>query len=828
MAGAVRVVLKSVFDDKGLKQAQSELGSIGKGIGKTFAVASAAVAASAVVVGAFANRSLRAADDVAVANNRLGQIADSMGIFGAQTGAVTDRLIKFAEANELTVAVDAEVIKATQAKLLTFKNLAETADEVGGSMDRATLAALDLAAAGFGSAETNAVQLGKALQDPIKGITALARAGVTFTEQEKEKIRTLVESGKTLEAQDLILQAIETQVGGTAEATAKATDKMKLAFDNVFESVGAAMLPAFEELAVVVTDDLAPALGEVAEDLGPILVDVIKLIAAVLKDATDPSTNLGASVAKLGDSFDLLLSAMGGGESQIESTTDTLALFADVLDFVIVTLASFVAFIQSIGPAIEALQRGDFSTFWNWLNSDPITFMEGINEAKGGIRDFRKEMEAFNNTKFTGTGGTLQFLQDMGMGGVSQTPTTTTPTFTGGGGGGRNTAKEISKATKDASEAIKKAQKSYRDTVKAARKDYLNAVVKANADFAEASARALEARDKGLAELAKRNTEAVAQINKDFTGKLAGIVKDSIQRLRDAYRSAVAIDVGSLFDTESVGKSVDGLVNTLKDKLAASRRLLQNASALSARGFSQTFIEQVVGAGTETGNELAESILNATPETQTELQGLFRALEVESETGMDALSQKIYDGAGLATDALKQLYSDTLTEQTAALAEQAAAYAEQQAEVLAQFDETMKEAGATRDKALQDAMTAYNNALKEAAADFLAQLDEIEKKFKDKLKELGAQKSAIDKLQAEIDKAKKIVPTVVTNTPVIPTNQTGNNLGNKGGNTINVNVQTDSTQSTTQVGKVIAQAVSKYVNAGGQTTIAVGTGRIGL
>jgi hypothetical protein len=64
-----------------------------------------------------------------------------------------------------------------------------------------------MGAAGFGTAEMNAVQLGKALNDPIKGIAALAKSGVTFTEQEKDKIKTLVESNKLLEAQDMVLES---------------------------------------------------------------------------------------------------------------------------------------------------------------------------------------------------------------------------------------------------------------------------------------------------------------------------------------------------------------------------------------------------------------------------------------------------------------------------------------------------------------------------------------------------------------------------------------------------------------------------------------------
>jgi hypothetical protein len=106
-----------------------------------------------------------------------------------------------------------------------------------------------MAAAGFGSAEGNAVQLGKALQDPIKGIAALAKSGVTFTEQEKDKIRTLTESGKLLEAQDIILKSIEGQVGGTAEASASSFDKMKFALAGVSDTFGDMLLPVIDAIA---------------------------------------------------------------------------------------------------------------------------------------------------------------------------------------------------------------------------------------------------------------------------------------------------------------------------------------------------------------------------------------------------------------------------------------------------------------------------------------------------------------------------------------------------------------------------------------------------
>lgn len=257
----------SRFDDKELKKAQNVIQGFGDklatGITAGFAVAGAAAVA-------FAANSIQAAEAVQVADRRIENIADSMGLYGDGADQVAQRLINLAEEQEQLLGIDAELIKAGQAQLLTFKNIASSADEAGGAFDRATIAAADLAAAGFGSIDSASIMLGKALQDPVKGLTALGRAGVTFTAQEKELIKTLVESGKSFEAQEMILKAVETQVGGTAAATATSSDKIALAFENISEEVGKALLP--------VLDDLVPILGDLAQELGKNLAQAVKEI----------------------------------------------------------------------------------------------------------------------------------------------------------------------------------------------------------------------------------------------------------------------------------------------------------------------------------------------------------------------------------------------------------------------------------------------------------------------------------------------------------------------------------------------------------------------
>lgn len=220
---------------------------------RSFAVTGGAVAAMGVAV-------TMNAEQARIANRRLAQLAATSGLFGNESGKVTQRLSAYAGELERTTAVEAEAIKEAQGILLTFKKIAVTATVAGSAFDRATQAALDMAGAGFGTAQTNAVQLGKALEDPIKGINALARSGITFTEQEKAKIKALVESNKMLEAQGIILDAIEGQVLGAAAATASSTAKMRVSLGQVGDVIGGVLLPAFDFLSVK-----AQAFGQYAE-----------------------------------------------------------------------------------------------------------------------------------------------------------------------------------------------------------------------------------------------------------------------------------------------------------------------------------------------------------------------------------------------------------------------------------------------------------------------------------------------------------------------------------------------------------------------------------
>jgi hypothetical protein len=337
---ASKSVIKVLIDgdSKGLtselSKADGKIGAFAKNTAKSFAVMGAAVIAGGVIIG---KKLIEAGEAASTSNARITQVATSMGLFGDKVDAVSGRLVNYANKTALATGVDQNAIKMTQAKLLTFAALAETADKAGGAFDRATAAAIDMAAAGFGTAEGNAVQLGKALNDPVKGIMALTKSGITFTAAEKEKIKTLVESGKMGEAQAMILAAIETQVGGTAAATANASDKMKVAFSQLQERLGLKLLPVFEKLSRFFIERLIPAFERIAAKWGPILGDTFSTISRTVQ-------TLGE---KIGRWLQPMLERVGAWMS---ANTDTVKVF-----FGVVIGAVAVGAVLALGAALGAL-----------------------------------------------------------------------------------------------------------------------------------------------------------------------------------------------------------------------------------------------------------------------------------------------------------------------------------------------------------------------------------------------------------------------------------------------------------------------------------------
>lgn len=236
---------------------------------------------------AFGTVAVREATEAAAA---MGQVEAALKSMGPVAGRTADQLKKAADAFETQSLFEAdEILSKVTANLLTFGKVS------GDVFDRAQQAAINMSARLGQDLQSSAIQVGKALNDPIKGVTALQRVGVSFTAAQKEQIKVLVESGQAAKAQTLILAELEKQFGGAALA-AQNTDpfnKMTDAFKQMAEQVGTALLPVIPVFTDAVVS-LANAFSSLSPEtqkwviiaaaagaaLGPLLIAVSGLVSA--------------------------------------------------------------------------------------------------------------------------------------------------------------------------------------------------------------------------------------------------------------------------------------------------------------------------------------------------------------------------------------------------------------------------------------------------------------------------------------------------------------------------------------------------------------------
>lgn len=170
------------------------------------------------------------------------------GAAGMSAKALEDMAISLSHVSMM----DDEAIKKGEALLLTFTKVGK--DVFPGAMQ----AALDMSTALGTDLQSSVIQLGKALNDPIRGVTALQRVGVSFTESQRDQIKTLVETGHALEAQKLILDELSTEFGGQAAAAADtyagSVAQMQNELNNLAEEVGKNAAPAMSDFNKQVTE----------------------------------------------------------------------------------------------------------------------------------------------------------------------------------------------------------------------------------------------------------------------------------------------------------------------------------------------------------------------------------------------------------------------------------------------------------------------------------------------------------------------------------------------------------------------------------------------
>lgn len=189
-----------------------------------------------VLAGAFAGLSISSVmqkflNETRDAEQEQAQLAAVLRSTGEAAGWSLEKLNDMAsELQKNSTFSDGDINKA-QTRLLSYTGV------VGEQVPRAMQAVIDMSARLGMDLNQSAETIGKALDVPSQGLTALSKQGFRFTDDQKEVVKQLEATGKTAQAQGIILEALESSYGGAAKAARDTFGGAIAALNNNIDSL---------------------------------------------------------------------------------------------------------------------------------------------------------------------------------------------------------------------------------------------------------------------------------------------------------------------------------------------------------------------------------------------------------------------------------------------------------------------------------------------------------------------------------------------------------------------------------------------------------------
>lgn len=388
--------------DNSIKDFKSNIGNYKSGLSSlsnvgdiiTGGLVTGGITAAIGAVVAFGNESVAAFKESEIA---ITAVATAVTTTGKAAGFTVEQLAQEAEnLMKNTVFDDDQILKDVTSQLLTFTNV------TGETFLKAQKSALDLNTVLGGDLQGTTIQLGKALENPIKGVTALSKAGVTFTEQQKAQIKVLVESNKIQEAQAIILDEINAKYGNQAEALAN-TDTGKLQqLSNIFgelrEKVGQFVVNGLAKIAPFVSG-LIEGISTAFTYLYDYVLEPVGVAFSRLFDVIFEGAGKSEILNKVMNYLAVAFSAVGSIlTTVINNVSDTIEWFRKlgqdvpavgfVFEKVKERVSSFVDLLTNIPALLAAVLKG-FAQFVNNVRN----FDFSKSSIAVGVEEFKKITE---------------------------------------------------------------------------------------------------------------------------------------------------------------------------------------------------------------------------------------------------------------------------------------------------------------------------------------------------------------------------------------------------------------------------------------------------
>ena len=298
------------------------------------------------------------------------QIVTAIQSTQGAAGYAADELFRMASGlQDITRFGNEDILKNVTGPLLTFTNVA------GPQLEAAQVAVLDMATALQIDLKSASIQVGKALNDPILGLSSLSRAGVQFTDSQKEVIASLVETGDVAGAQQIILNEFSRQFGGQAAADALAgagaIAQLANSWGDLKESIGAVLVPMLVPLVDMMRDlvkwfqALDPEQkksivmwGAIVTALGPVLA-IAGMAVIGFAALAGALVSLGPIIAGLLGPLGLLAAGL------VAFGPEVLDGFTMAVDGIKMETDGLLGVVTSLGAIAQDLANGDWAGAWN-------------------------------------------------------------------------------------------------------------------------------------------------------------------------------------------------------------------------------------------------------------------------------------------------------------------------------------------------------------------------------------------------------------------------------------------------------------------------------
>ena len=668
--------------------------------------------------------------------------------------------------------------KVVEASIGSMEKLAFTHTDATNAMTKLVLAT--------GSVANSQKEMGTIADYARLKQISLSDAATTLTKASGGMVRAFkeyhIELDTSISKHDALIKAMD-QLSGKIKDQAAAYLKtyagqmadLNVKMEKVKETVGAVLLPILRKLADMFVE--VSSFVSKHKDLMIVLVAVIgtALVAALVAATTAAYAMIAPFVAAIAP-----FAAVAAGVALLWNHFKVFRdVVVDAVEVVVKYLGYFIGFIAKIVEAASHLP----------IIGDHFKGMaKGINQAAVEVGNFATKLDGLKNKKINLNFSAL--APDL-AGGASG----------GTGGSGFDSSVTGSTLSKSAT-AIKKAQDDMKKLQDEQAKILLDRQTKMDTALSDLQTKQLDAQTKfdqtkldietkyqdaveaattayndAIEKANQTHQDNIISINQAALDKQKAIIQQSIDAMTSGFASVTKFDLAKSFSGTG---TTSGLIASMQYQLTQIVQLQKDAGDLAAKGYSQSFINQVIAQGPLVGDQMSQAILNATPQTADQIKSLYAQIDTVSNSGLDTLAQTMNDGTTFATSAMAKQYAQVAVDLQKSLADENSKYQDSLNAAQDTFNKAMTSAGNARDLALQKAQQVLTDSLTSAQQAYDKSVKAISDSTMSKLDALIAKMLTAQALLAKLGAPTTSVPTTgYSPIPLLPatTANVGANIG---------------------------------------------------